>query len=58
VHHLGINVFANGVNAQTSTIDTRGGKKIEVKVNILISLIIFNITIANICALAFDHHEL
>jgi hypothetical protein len=31
VHHLGVNVFANGVNAQRSTIDIRGGKKLRLK---------------------------
>jgi hypothetical protein len=36
---------------------TQEGQKIEVIINVIISLIIFNITIANICALALDHHE-
>jgi hypothetical protein len=57
VHHLGINIFANGVDAQKAQL-TQEGQKIEVKVNVLISLIIFNVTSANIYALTLDHHKL
>ncbi len=57
MHHLGINIFANGVDAQKAQL-TQEGQKIEVKVNVLISLIIFNVTSANIYALTLDHHKL
>jgi hypothetical protein len=37
---------------------TQEVQKIEVEVNVLISLIIFNVISANIYALALDHHKL